>query len=288
MIGIAFTGSGKTLAFCLPLIMLALEEETRLPFVRGEGPVGVVLCPSRELATQTYENVLAWTGALAKDGKYPQLNTLLCIGGISMGEQSHVLNKGLHIVVATPGRLIDMLEKRRFTFNNTKYLCMDEADRMIDLGFEDDVRNIMSFFKVCVRPWLLASPIHSTLQRQRQTLLFSATMPRKIQDFAQQSLTKPVLVNVGRAGAANLDVLQVVEYVKQEAKMVYLLECLQKTAPPVIIFSENKNEVDGRLLPSPYMSDTHFILDIQEYLLLKGVEAVAIHGSKSDLFFSNC
>ena len=70
-------------------------------------------------------------------------------------------------------------------------------------------------------------------------------MPRKIQDFAQQSLVKPILVNVGRAGAANLDVLQVVEYVKQEAKMVYLLECLQKTPPPVIIFSENKNEVDG-------------------------------------------
>ncbi|KAF9258099.1 P-loop containing nucleoside triphosphate hydrolase protein [Marasmius fiardii PR-910] len=248
LIGIAFTGSGKTLAFCLPLIMLALEEEVKLPFVRGEGPVGVILCPSRELANQTYENVLTWTAALAQDGKYPRLNTILCMGGISMNEQSHTLSKGLHIVVATPGRLIDMLEKKRFTFNNCKYLCMDEADRMIDLGFEDDVRNIMSFFK-----------------RQRQTLLFSATMPRKIQDFAQQSLIKPVLVNVGRAGAANLDVLQVVEYVKQEAKMVYLLECLQKTPPPVIIFSENKNEVD----------------DIQEYLLLKGVEAVAIHGSKS-------
>lgn len=95
-------------------------------------------------------------------------------------------------------------------------------------------------------------------------------MPRKIQDFAQQSLIRPVLVNVGRAGAANLDVLQVVEYVKQEAKMVYLLECLQKTAPPVIIFSDNKNEVD----------------DIQEYLLLKGVEAVAIHGSKSVFRFA--
>lgn len=148
MIGIAFTGSGKTLAFCLPLIMMTLEEEVKLPFVRGEGPVGVILCPSRELATQTYENVLAWTAALSKDAKYPKLNSLLCIGGISMGEQSHVLNKGLHIVVATPGRLIDMLERKRFTFNNTKFLCMDEADRMIDLGFEDDVRNIMSFFKV--------------------------------------------------------------------------------------------------------------------------------------------
>ncbi|PPQ85043.1 hypothetical protein CVT26_007699, partial [Gymnopilus dilepis] len=248
IIGIAFTGSGKTLTFCLPLIMMALEEEMKLPFVRGEGPVGVILCPSRELANQTYDNVVTWCAALAQDGKYPQLNALLCIGGISMNEQSHVLNKGLHIVVATPGRLIDMLEKKRFTFNNCKYLCMDEADRMIDLGFEDDVRNIMSFFK-----------------NQRQTLLFSATMPKKIQDFARDSLIKPVLVNVGRAGAANLDVLQVVEYVKQEAKMVYLLECLQKTPPPVIIFSENKNEVD----------------DIQEYLLLKGVEAVAIHGSKT-------
>ncbi|KAF7311682.1 DEAD-box ATP-dependent RNA helicase 35 [Mycena kentingensis (nom. inval.)] len=248
LIGIAFTGSGKTLCFCLPLIMMALEEEAKLAFIRGEGPVGVILCPSRELATQTYDNVVNWCAALARSGKYPQLNTLLCIGGISMNEQSHVLSKGIHIVIATPGRLIDMLEKQKFTFNNCKYLCMDEADRMIDLGFEDDVRNIMSFFKA-----------------QRQTLLFSATMPKKIQDFAQQSLIRPVLVNVGRAGAANLDVLQVVEYVKQEAKMVYLLECLQKTAPPVIIFSENKNEVD----------------DIQEYLLLKGVEAVAIHGSKT-------
>lgn len=106
-------------------------------------------------------------------------------------------------------------------------------------------------------------------------------MPRKIQDFAQQSLVRPILVNVGRAGAANLDVLQVVEYVKQEAKMVYLLECLQKTAPPVIVFSDNKNEVDGT---SPHsLFSRHLCLsDIQEYLLLKGVEAVAIHGSKSE------
>ena len=108
-------------------------------------------------------------------------------------------------------------------------------------------------------------------------------MPRKIQEFAQQSLTKPVLVNVGRAGAANLDVLQVVEYVKQEAKMVYLLECLQKTPPPVIIFSENKNEVDG-MLPDRCMFLSSFFVDIQEYLLLKGVEAVAIHGSKSMIY----
>ncbi|KAK0528943.1 DEAD-box ATP-dependent RNA helicase 35 [Tilletia horrida] len=247
MIGIAFTGSGKTLAFSLPAVMFALEEEARMPYVQGEGPTAMIICPSRELARQTYEGILAIAESLVKGG-FPEIRALLCIGGISMAEQGPVLQRGFHIVVATPGRLQDMLEKKKFTLESCKYLCMDEADRMIDQGFEDNVRDIMSFFT-----------------KQRQTLLFSATMPKKIQDFAEQSLIRPVVVNVGRAGAANLDVIQEVEYVKQEAKMVYLLECLQKTAPPVIIFSHDKNEVD----------------DIQEYLLLKGVEAVAIHGSKT-------
>ncbi|KPV76632.1 uncharacterized protein RHOBADRAFT_13015 [Rhodotorula graminis WP1] len=247
MIGIAFTGSGKTLAFSVPLLMFSLEEEKRMPFVQGEGPVGIIMCPSRELARQTYEG-LQEMAKLMEQGGYPQVRALLCIGGINMSEQAQVLSQGFHMVVATPGRLQDMLEKRKFTLNSCKYLCMDEADRMIDMGFEEDVRNIMSFFK-----------------HQRQTLLFSATMPKRIQDFAQSALVQPILVNVGRAGAAALNIIQEVEYVKQEAKMVYLLECLQKTAPPTIIFSDNKNEVD----------------DIQEYLLLKGVEAVAIHGSKT-------
>ncbi|UZJ56045.1 hypothetical protein CBS101457_005365 [Exobasidium rhododendri] len=247
MIGIAFTGSGKTLAFSLPLIMFALEEEKKLPYNRGEGPTGMIVCPSRELARQTYEGLKALAEVLSQNG-HPLLGVLLCIGGINMAEQSHTMSKGFHVVVATPGRLQDMLEKKKFTLECCKYLCLDEADRMIDMGFEDDVRNIMSYFK-----------------QQRQTLLFSATMPKKIQDFAEGSLIQPVVINVGRAGAANMNIIQEVEYVKQEAKMVYLLECLQKTAPPVIVFSDNKNEVD----------------DVQEYLLLKGVEAVAIHGSKT-------
>ncbi|GMK59645.1 hypothetical protein CspeluHIS016_0802510 [Cutaneotrichosporon spelunceum] len=248
MIGIAFTGSGKTLAFTLPAILKALEMEMKLPLVKGEGPVGLVLCPSRELARQTYEGCVAMCTKLAEGGQYPELRSLLCIGGISMADQAEVLQRGVHVVVATPGRLIDMLERGRLNADNCKYMCMDEADRMIDMGFEDAVRSIMDHFK-----------------HQRQTLLFSATMPRKIQEFAQASLVNPLLVNVGRAGAANMDVIQEVEHVKSEAKMVYLLEVLQKTPPPVIIFSDNKNEVD----------------DIQEYLLLKGVEAVAIHGSKT-------
>ncbi|KAJ3293658.1 DEAD-box ATP-dependent RNA helicase 35 [Borealophlyctis nickersoniae] len=247
MIGIAFTGSGKTMVFTLPLVMLALEAEVRLPFVSGEGPIGLILCPSRELARQTYEVAMAMCEALASMGRYPMLRVLLCMGGISMHEQGDALRKGPHIVVATPGRLQDMLEKKKINLDICRYLCLDEADRMVDMGFEEDIRNIMSFFK-----------------SQRQTLLFSATMPKKIQNFAKSALVKPAVVNVGRAGAASLDVIQEVEYVKQEAKIVYLLECLQKTPPPVLIFAENKNDVD----------------DIHEYLLLKGIDAVAIHGGK--------
>ncbi|KAI8617215.1 P-loop containing nucleoside triphosphate hydrolase protein [Chytriomyces sp. MP71] len=248
MVGIAFTGSGKTLVFTLPLILFALEQELKLPLQSGEGPFGMIVCPSRELARQTSDVAKEICAALAKDRKYPELRVLLCMGGISMQDQMHILRSGPHIVIATPGRLQDMLDKGKFNLELCRYLALDEADRMIDMGFEDDVRNIMSYFK-----------------HQRQTLLFSATMPKKIQNFAKSALVKPVVVNVGRAGSASLDVIQEVEYVKQEAKIVYLLECLQKTPPPTIIFAENKNDVD----------------DIYEYLLLKGIDTAAIHGGKT-------
>ncbi|GMN49965.1 hypothetical protein TIFTF001_019121 [Ficus carica] len=246
MIGIAFTGSGKTLVFVLPLIMVALQEEIMMPIAAGEGPFGLVICPSRELARQTYEVVEHFLIPL-KEAGYPELRPLLCIGGVDMRTQLEIVRKGVHIVVATPGRLKDMLAKKKMNLDNCRYLTLDEADRLVDLGFEDDIREVFDHFKA-----------------QRQTLLFSATMPTKIQNFARSALVKPVMVNVGRAGAANLDVIQEVEYVKQEAKIVYLLACLQKTPPPVLIFCENKADVD----------------DIHEYLLLKGVEAVAIHGGK--------
>ncbi|CAH2038367.1 unnamed protein product [Thlaspi arvense] len=246
MIGIAFTGSGKTLAFVLPMIMIALQEETMMPIAPGEGPVALILCPSRELATQTHEVVQQFVAPLV-DAGYPQVRSLLCIGGVDMRSQLEVVKRGVHIVVATPGRLKDLLAKKKMSLDACRYLTLDEADRLVDLGFEDDIRQVFDHFK-----------------SQRQTLLFSATMPANIQIFATSALVKPVTVNVGRAGAASLDVIQEAEYVKQEAKTVYLLECLQKNSPPVLIFCENKADVDG----------------VHEYLLLKGVEAVAIHGGK--------
>ncbi|XP_065882908.1 probable ATP-dependent RNA helicase DDX41 [Dysidea avara] len=246
IIGIAFTGSGKTLVFVLPLIMFCMEQERKLPFQSNEGPYGLIICPSRELATQTYEVIKFYTNALSSQS-YPLVKTVLMIGGLAVRDQAESVRRGVHIVVATPGRLMDMLNKKIMNLEVCRYLCLDEADRMIDMGFEEDIRTIFSYFK-----------------QQRQTLLFSATMPKKIQNFARSALVRPITVNVGRAGAASMDVIQEVEYVKQEAKVVYLLECLQKTHPPVLIFSEKKAEVD----------------DIHEYLLLKGVEAVSIHGGK--------
>jgi len=248
MIGIAFTGSGKTLTFSLPLVMAALEEELRLPLVAGEGPIGIILAPSRELARQTFDVVDEFCKAISSAPGYPELRSQLLIGGESVRDQTATLmSQGIHCVVATPGRLRDVLKRKTMKLDNCRYICLDEADRMLDLGFDEEVGEIMNYFP-----------------HQRQTLLFSATFPKKFQDFARDTLVQPIVVNVGRAGAANLDVIQEVEYVKQEAKIVYLLHCLQKTAPPAIIFCERKGDVD----------------DIHEYLLLKGVEAVSIHGGK--------
>jgi len=248
LVGIAFTGSGKTLTFSLPLVMAALEEELRMPLQAGEGPVGIIMAPSRELARQTFDTVNDFCRAISSSPPYPELRSQLLIGGESVRDQLQTVQSlGVHCVVATPGRLRDVLKRRAMNLLNCRFICLDESDRMLDMGFDEEVGEIMNHFT-----------------HQRQTLLFSATFPKKFQDFARQTLVQPIVVNVGRAGAANLDVIQEVEYVKEEAKIVYLLHCLQKTAPPVIIFCERKGAAD----------------DIHEYLLLKGVEAVSIHGGK--------
>lgn len=119
MIGIAFTGSGKTFVFVLPLIMMALQEEIMMPIAPGEGPFGLVVCPSRELARQTYEVVEQFLIPM-KEAGYPELRPLLCIGGVDMRSQLEVVKKGVHIVVATPGRLKDMLAKKKMSLDNCR------------------------------------------------------------------------------------------------------------------------------------------------------------------------
>ena len=243
IIGVAYTGSGKTLVFALPSVMVALEEEVRRPIVGKEGPFCLLICPSRELARQTYEIVTEFTAALAEDG-YPALRTLLCIGGIQTDAATPRV-RGVHIVVGTPGRTAENLRRSVYGLEFCRMLCLDEADRLLDFTYEEDLHKIISFF-----------------DHQRQTLLFSATMPEKVQQFAKESLVRPVLINTGRAGAASMDVIQEVELVKEEAKLPYLVECLQKTAPPVLIFCQHKQTVDA----------------VNVHLLEKGVHSVCIHG----------
>ncbi|CAJ0575473.1 unnamed protein product, partial [Mesorhabditis spiculigera] len=246
MIGIASTGSGKTITFALPMVMFALEQETALPFDRGEGPFALVIVPSRELAHQIHDVVSDLCHGLSR-ARYAQIRVALCIGGEPLGEQARMFHQGVHICIATPGRLSDMLSKKIFNLQLCRYLVLDEADRMLDMGFEDEIKSIFSYFRA-----------------QRQTLLFSATMPKKIQIFAKNALVRPIIVNVGRAGAASLNVRQEFEFVSREEKLVKVLESLQKTSPRVLIFAEKKLDVDN----------------IYEYLLVKGVEAAAIHGGK--------
>ncbi|KAK1334130.1 hypothetical protein QTO34_005130 [Cnephaeus nilssonii] len=174
-------------------------------------------------ARQTHGILEYYCRLLQEEDRSPLLRCALCIRGTSIKEQMETVQHDVHMMVATPGRLMDLLQKKMVSLDICRYLALDEAVHMIDMGLDGDIRTIFSYFK-----------------GQRQTLLFSATMPKNIEDFAKSALE--------------------VEYVKEEAKMVYLLECLQKTPPPVLIFAD----MDA----------------IHEYLLLKGVEAVAIHGGK--------
>lgn len=246
MIGIASTGSGKTLVFTLPLVMSCLEQQVSLPFIDKEGPYGLILCPSRDLAEQTYKDICGFRDAVEHDLRL-KLNVCLYIGGISRTDQRNSMRGGCHIMVATPGRLLDNLQKRIFNLDICRYLCLDEADRMLD-NFEDELRTLFTYFKY-----------------QRQTVFFSATMPKKIQNFALSAMVDPVTVNVsGRAGAANKKIKQDIEYVKQDAKLFHLLSAINKTGPPVMIFAKRPQDVDL----------------IHEYLLLKGLSVAAIHGQK--------
>lgn len=128
LIGIAFTGSGKTLVFVLPLIMFCLEQEIRMPFIPNEGPYGLIICPSRELAKQTHDIIKYHCGHLQQAG-FPEIRCALAIGGTPVNETMAVVSHGIHILVATPGRLMDMLDKKMIKLDICRYLCMDEADR---------------------------------------------------------------------------------------------------------------------------------------------------------------
>ncbi|KAF8039718.1 hypothetical protein BT93_B2053 [Corymbia citriodora subsp. variegata] len=240
IIGIAKTGSGKTAAFVLPMIMHIMDQPE---LVKEEGPIGVICAPTRELAHQIYLEC-------KKFAKSHGIRVSAVYGGMSKLEQFKELKAGCEIVVATPGRLIDMLKMKALTMLRATYLVLDEADRMFDLGFEPQIRSIVGQ----IRP-------------DRQTLLFSATMPRKVEKLAREILSDPVRVTVGEVGMANEDITQVVHVIPSDAeKLPWLIEKLPSLIDEgdVLVFASKKAAVD----------------EIESQLSQRAFKVAALHGDK--------
>lgn len=249
LLGCAETGSGKTAAFTIPMVQHCLAQP---PIRRGDGPLALVLAPTRELAQQIEKEVKAFSRSLES------FKTSIVVGGTNMGEQRSELKAGVSIVVATPGRFIDHLQQGNTSLSRISFVVLDEADRMLDMGFEPQIREVMQ-----------------NLPKKHQTLLFSATMPVEIEALAQEYLSNPVQVKVGQVSSPTTNVIQNLEKVAESDKTGRLLTLLVEEAsraelsglafPLTIVFVERKTRCD----------------EVAEALVAQGLRAVALHGGRS-------
>ncbi|MGJ3648617.1 DEAD/DEAH box helicase [Sphingomonas sp. GlSt437] len=215
IIGIAQTGTGKTASFVLPMIDILAHGRARALMPRS-----LILEPTRELAAQVAEN-------FEKYGKYHKLSMALLIGGVQMGDQVKALEKGVDVLIATPGRLMDLFERGKILLNGCNLLVIDEADRMLDMGFIPDIEQI------CTK-----------LPSQRQTLLFSATMPPPIKKLADKFLTNPKTIEVARPATTNVNIAQWVVPVSANRKRDRLIDLLNaEEVRTAIIFCNRKTMV---------------------------------------------
>lgn len=237
--GIAQTGTGKTAAFALPILeRLAVAPQRPTP----QACRTLVLAPTRELASQIAESFRAYGAGL-------KLTTAVVFGGVPIGRQRQQLAHGVDILVATPGRLLDLIDNRWLTLASVQVLVLDEADRMLDLGFIHALKRIVRL-----------------LPRQRQTLLFSATMPKAIATLAEAYLSDPVKVVVTPAATTVERIDQRVVFVPSEGKRDLLTTLLRDPAlARVLVFTRTKHGADR----------------VVRHLVGTGIEASAIHGNKS-------
>ncbi|NUT01019.1 MAG: DEAD/DEAH box helicase [Sphingomonas sp.] len=215
LVGIAQTGTGKTASFVLPMIDILAHGRSRALMPRS-----LILEPTRELAAQVSEN-------FEKYGKYNKLSMALLIGGVQMGDQVKALEKGVDVLIATPGRLMDLFQRGKILLNGCELLVIDEADRMLDMGFIPDIEEICS-----------------KLPKNRQTLLFSATMPPPIQKLAQKFLNEPKRIEVARPATANTNIDQRLVSVRGDRKREALRDILRhEEFKNAIVFSNRKSTV---------------------------------------------
>ncbi len=239
LLGIAQTGTGKTAAFALPILQRLSQQ--RLPRTPGS-PHALILAPTRELAGQIGERFAAY-------GRDLPLRTAVIFGGVNQTRQVKELARGVDILVATPGRLLDLCNQRHIRLDKVSILVLDEADRMLDMGFVRDVRKIVALCRT-----------------KRQTLLFSATMPPDIAKLAQDILTSPVRVDVSPATIAVDRIEQQVFFVGTSAKRTLLTELLADPAMDrVLVFTRTKHGADK----------------VCRHLLQSGIATEALHGNKA-------
>ncbi|TMS15351.1 putative ATP-dependent RNA helicase DDX17 [Larimichthys crocea] len=243
MVGIAQTGSGKTLSYLLPAIVHINHQ----PYLeRGDGPICLVLAPTRELAQQVQQVAYDY-------GKSSRIKSTCVYGGAPKGPQIRDLERGVEICIATPGRLIDFLEAGKTNLRRCTYLVLDEADRMLDMGFEPQIRKIVDQ----IRP-------------DRQTLMWSATWPKEVRQLAEDFLKDYVQINVGALElSANHNILQIVDVCmesEKDHKLIQLMEeIMAEKENKTIIFVETKKRCD----------------DLTRRMRRDGWPAMCIHGDKS-------
>ena len=239
VMGLAQTGTGKTAAFGLPMIHALMKAGVK---PSPKSVRGLVLAPTRELAKQIAENLTAYT-------KGSHLKVALVVGGAGIVAQTKRLAGGVDLLVATPGRLIDLLDRRAVRLDETIYLVLDEADQMLDMGFIHALRQI--------------APL---LAKDRQTMMFSATMPKLMSELAGTYLTDPVRVQANPPGQAVKKINQSVHFVAQAAKTDLLVELLDKHRDELaLVFGRTK----------------HGCEKLYNVLEKKGFAAASIHGNKS-------
>jgi len=234
LIGLAQTGTGKTAAFTLPIIDRLLDGPRRTRVL--------ILTPTRELAAQVDES-------FTKYSKGSGLSVVAVYGGVGLEPQEKALRRGVDVVVATPGRLIDHLERHNVSFENLEVLVLDEADRMLDMGFAPQINRIVA-----------------QIPPYRQTLLFSATMPPEVEALARKYLRKPLVVQVGRRSEAASTVTHAVYPVPKDKKSALLIELLNKPEmDSVLVFTRTKHGADR----------------VVRHLERANVNAVAMHADKT-------
>ena len=239
VMGLAQTGTGKTAAFGVPLIaqMLADQKRPSPKSVRA-----LILAPTRELAQQIMQNLKAYAEGTP-------IKAQMVVGGQSINPQINRLDKGVDILVATPGRLLDLMDRRAVRLNETTFLVLDEADQMLDMGFIHDLRKISS-----------------VMPKERQTMLFSATMPKLMNEIASTYLRNPIRIEVSPPGKAADKVTQEVHFIAKAEKTSLLQELLAKhKGERALVFGRTK----------------HGSEKLMKTLVKAGFDAASIHGNKS-------